>query len=429
MGWRTLEFHSPSEKIKLMRKKFRVNQAELEGINMTRAFISMMESGRRNVSKASSKLLSEKFNEIAKRISVNLNLDDEYFSRTPKEDAIYYCNEELKNDLNHDKLEELIEISEDFELDDLQAELYKLQGEKYYNKEDYKEAFSYFRKALGKYKELRDRKSQVRIYQLLGICKSRRQEHEDAIYYFKEAIDYAREENNKRVFYKGKYNIAISYMLTQQYDKSLETLDQIILDKSDEIDFDILADAKILKGYELDNLGRVKEAIDEDLSLIDILKGKDDEMLSMVYNNIAEAYYKIGDYANSLKYVDEAQRLKVKVNKPMLSQTLNTKGKVLFKTGFYQESILVLGLAIDLAEEYKRFDYLMESCKDLISVYESTNDYQSIQDLMNRLLEILDTNDVKTGKAYAVLKLAEVSAKLDDSKETIKYINKLEILL
>ncbi|GKU24162.1 helix-turn-helix transcriptional regulator [Clostridium folliculivorans] len=424
-----MEFNSPSEKIKLMRKRFRVNQAELEGINMTRAFISMMESGRRNVSKSSSKLLAEKFNKIANRISVNLNLDDEYFSRTPKEDAIYYCKEELNKDPNHDKLEELIEISEDFELDDLQAEVYKLQGEKYYKEKDYKEAFFHFRKALGKYKELRDKKSQVRIYQLLGICKSRREEHDDAIHYYKEAIAYAREENDKRVFYKGNYNLALSYMLTQQYDKSLERLDQIINSKEDEVDFDILVDAKILKGYELDNIGRGKEAIDEDLSLIDILKGKDDESLSMAYNNIAEAYYKIGDYTKSLKYVDEAQRLKVKVNKPMLSQTLNTKGKVLFKTGFYQESILILGLAIDLAEEYKRFDYLLESCKDLITVYESTNDYQSIQDLMNRLLEILDTNDVKSGKAYAVLKLAEVSAKLDNSSETISYLNKLEILL
>jgi hypothetical protein len=105
----------------------------------------MMESGKRTVSKASSKKLVEKFIDIANRIHVNLQLDDEYFSRLPEEDARYYCKNQLNQGqaLSHKQLEDLIKIEESFNLDDLLAETYKESGLLYLNEMEYSKAFVY----------------------------------------------------------------------------------------------------------------------------------------------------------------------------------------------------------------------------------------------------------------------------------------------
>ncbi|QAA34011.1 helix-turn-helix transcriptional regulator [Clostridium manihotivorum] len=424
-----MEFYNPSEKIKLMRKKFRVNQAELEGLNMTRAFISMMESGKRTVSKASSKALAEKFNNIAKRISVNLDLDDEYFSRTPKEDARFYCEEQLKKELDFNQLQELIKIAKEFELDDLLAQVYKVLGDKRYKKKEYVEAALYLRKALGKFKELRDDKSQIKVYFSLGLCKRNNGEYEDAIQYFEDSITYALDERDMKTYYKSNVNIATTYCQLNEFDKCLYIIDNSILNHSSEIEFEILCFAKITKATVLYKLEEYEGALKEFFNLVDLVNGKDDSNLAKIYNDIAECYYSLGEYDNSLKYIEKSQQVTLKIDKASLPYTLNTKGKILFKNNLYSESILILNLAIDIAEQYKNIDALLQSYKDLVKVYESKQDYTSITKVMNKLLETLDNFDTSLGRSYAMLKLTEASVHLDDKEEAVSLLNKLENLM
>lgn len=424
-----MEFYNPSEKIRHMRKKFRVNQAALEGVNMTRAFISMMESGKRNVSKASSKHLAERFNEIAKRISVNLSLDDEYFSRQPEEDARYYIENELKNENNHKKLEELIEVGKKYNLDDLLATVYKLDGEKYFEEREYTKAFESFSYALGKYKELKDESSQVYTYNILGNCKARKNEQVESIFYYKQAIFYAKETNNDRYFYRASANLAMSYFYSGNYEKCIMIIDESITKNSEKVEYNILTDARIIKANSLYYLGRPDESINEYLNLIEENKDKNDVLLAYSYNNIGEYYYNIGKYQESLHYVSEAQRLKNKVSKDTLANTLNVKAKVFFKQGLYDESIMIFELAITMAEQYKRFDMLFENYRDLVKLYESRGELSKIEEAMSRFLEILDENDVEEGKRYALYKLVEIAVKQNDSNKAITLLNRLQTLL
>ncbi|MBK1810531.1 helix-turn-helix transcriptional regulator [Clostridium sp. YIM B02505] len=424
-----MEFYNPSEKIRRMRKKFRVNQAELEGVNMTRAFISMMESGKRNVSKASSKHLAERFNEIAKRISVNLNLDDEYFSRQPQEDARYYIENELKNENNHKKLEELIEVGKKYNLDDLLATVYKLDAEKYFEEKEYVKAFELFNYALGKYKELKDDAAQVYIYNILGNCKARRNEQEESIFYYKQAILYAKQADNKFYFYRSSANLAMSHFYIKQYEKCIDIINEVILSNSEKVEYKILTDSRITRANALSFIGRENEAIQEYLNLIDENKDKNDVLLAYCYNNVGEYYYAIGNYQESLKYISEAQRLKNKVSKETLANTLNTKAKVFFKQGLYDESIMLFELAISMAEQYQRFDMLFENNKDLVNAYESREDFNKIEEAMCRYLEILESNDVEKGKSFALYKLVEVTIKQNNSNKAINLLNRLQALL
>ncbi|GFP74189.1 hypothetical protein bsdtw1_00234 [Clostridium fungisolvens] len=398
---------------------------------MTRAFISMMESGKRNVSKASSKALAEKFNEIGRRISVNLDLDDEYFSRQPDEDARFYCEEELHKDNDHKKLEELANIAKQFKLDDLLARIYKIDGDKYFAEKEYTKAFMSLSNALGKYKELKDDKDQVVIYNSMGTCKTRMNEYEEAIFYYKQAISYALQENDDTTFLKAMNNLSLSYYHTKQYDKCINTIDENILNsnKGSEINRGIIIQAMVTKAVSLYDLGRKEEAVKEYFSIIEEIKDEDEELLSVLYNNISKYYLETNDFQQGLKYVTEAQRLKSKVSKHTLPNTINTKGQVFFKQGFYDESIMLFELAIDIAEEYKKFDMLLENYKDLVKVYESTNDLDKVKIAMESFLNTLEQYDIEMGKSYALYKLAEVSAKQGDSIKSIEFLNKLEPFL
>ncbi|GFZ33980.1 hypothetical protein CSC2_45060 [Clostridium zeae] len=426
-----MDFYSPSEKIRLMRKKFRINQAEIEGANMTRAFISMMESGKRNVSKASSKALAERFNEIGKRISVNLDLDDEYFSRQPDEDARFYCEDELHKENDHKKLEELIKIAKQFKLDDISARIYKLDGDKYIEEKEYTKAFMSLSNALGKYKELKDDKSQVVIYNSIGSCKAKVNEYEEAIFYYKQAISYASQENDDTTLLKAMNNLSLSYYHTKQYDKCIKTIDDNILTnpKYNEINRGIIIQARVTKAVSLYDLGRKEEAVKEYFNISEEIKDEDEVLLAVLYNNISRYYLEVNDFQQGLKYVTEAQRLKSKVSKQTLPNTINTKGQVFFKQGFCDESIMLFELAIDLAEEYKQFDMLLENYKDLVKVYEAINDLDKIKHAMENFLNTLEQYDIEKGKSYALYKLAEVSVKQGDSSKSIEFLNKLEPFL
>ncbi|MBK1813050.1 helix-turn-helix transcriptional regulator [Clostridium sp. YIM B02505] len=426
-----MDFYSPSEKIRLMRKRFRINQAEIEGVNMTRAFISMMESGKRTVSKASSKALAEKFNEIGKRISVNLDLDDEYFSRQPDEDARFYCEEELHKDNNHKKLEALIKIAKEFKLDDLLARIYKIDGDKYFEEKEYTKAFMSLSNALGKYKELKDDRAQASIYNSMGTCKTRMNEYEEAIFYYKQASSYAHEMGDIAVYSKANYNLSVAYYHIEAYEKSIDTIDKNILSEGRRaiIDDTIRINAKVMRAVSLYDFGKEKDAVQEYFEIIEQIRDNDEVLLSVVYNNLGRYYLKINEFQQSLKYITESQRLKSKVNKQTLPNTLNNKGQVFFKQGFYDESIMLFELAIDIAEEYKQFDMLFENYRDLVKIYESRNDLDKIKASMDRFLSTLDQYDIENGKSYALYKLAEVSAKQGESITSIEYLRKLEPLL
>ncbi|GFZ30124.1 hypothetical protein CSC2_06500 [Clostridium zeae] len=420
-----MEFYSPSEKIKLMRKKFRVNQADLESVNMTRAFISMMESGRRNVSKASSQKLVSKFKELAMKISVTLDIDDEYFSRQPKEDARYYIEENMKINNSDKELEELITIATDFNIDDLLAKIYESYGEKLLAEKDYLNAFMKFRLALGKYQEIGDFNKQALLYKKLGFCQERRSDYEEAEYYFKQAIAHSLEENNFEIYFKSNLNIAIVYAKSKQYIKCIQVLDETILKSEAKVDKIVFINAKMTRANALMELVDSR-ALKEYLDLVDEIGDTNDLILSALYNNIAEFYYKTGDFNNSLKYINKAQALKIKVNKIALPNTLNTKAKVLFKLGFFEESTMLFNLAIDIAEEYKTFDMLFDSYKDLAKAYESRKEFEKVSDTLNRYIETIDYYNVEYGKGYALCKLAQVSVMEEKSEVCIDMLSKLE---
>jgi tetratricopeptide (TPR) repeat protein len=408
-----------------------MNQMELEDTKMTRAFISMMESGKRKVSRASSKLLAQKFNNKAKELGLELGLDDEYFSRKPDEDASIYCEDELLKENNHEQLEELLNIALEYKLDYITAKVYIKQGDKHFYEQEYKTAFINYVNALGKLKELKENGEQSYVYNKIGLCKINIKEHEEAVFYFNQAISYANEENDEISFAEAAYNIALAYSYMLDHTKSVEILDKFILNTSvfEKIDFNFKMNIKVLKAKEIYNSGKKEKAVEQYILLIKELEDKNDFILSNVYSLLGEYYFEISNLHESLKYINNAQRLKGKLDKQSLPNTLKTKAKIFFKQGLSDESIMILELAMNISEELSDFNMLISIYNELISIYKEIKDIDRIIETSNNLIEIVDKNNLEQGKDIALCNLMEVSINQGDSEQTSEILSKLNILL
>lgn len=402
-----------------------MNQAELEDSNMTRAFISMMESGKRRVSRSSSKILAEKFNEKGREIGLELKLDDDYFSREPHEDARVYCSNELMKDNNrHGLLEELLIISTEFNLDDITAEIYKKDADKYFEEVDYSKAFINYSNSLGKLKELKLKELQTYVYKQMGVCKLKRNEYDDAIFYFNQATYYAKELGDEECFVDASYNLALTYFDMQKYNESIEILDKYIV-FNDNVKRSLKIDSRVLKANSFYKLGKRKEAVDDYFLIIQELQEEEQYLLAMLYSNLGEYYYENDELQESIKYINLAQKIKNRTDKSTLPYVLNIKGKVFFKQGLVDESMMIMELAMNMAEEYNNYSILFETYKDLINIYESIEDIEKIKDTSLNFLSVLDKNSIDDGRKYALTKLVEVELRRSNTEEAIKLLAEL----
>ncbi|GFZ32009.1 hypothetical protein CSC2_25350 [Clostridium zeae] len=422
-----MDFYNPNEKIRLMRKQFGINQSLLEDVNMTRAFISMMESGKRKISRKSSEILARKFNSIAKEMSININLDDEYFYRLPEEDARFFCENELsKKEITHEVLKEITAVAKKYQLSDMLINAYKINGERYFVEADYMNAFTNFSSSLGRCKELNRNSLQPYIYNAMGVCKIRRNEDEEAVFYFSQALWYAKEQNDDVYFIKASYNLALGYSKIKEYEKCLEVIERNILAKNISAESEELLKARILKANTYLRIGKKEEVLQEYLKIIESLKEDDIDTRSMIYNNIAEYHYKNEEFEESLKYIDRAQKLR---NREFISIILDTKGKIFLKQGLYNEGIMIFELAINFAEEYKQFTVLVEVYKHLIKVYELIGDLEKVKEAAQMLLDTLDKDNIDKGRSYAIYKLIEISTKEGNIEESLSLLHKLKPIL
>ncbi|MBK1809539.1 hypothetical protein JHL18_02620 [Clostridium sp. YIM B02505] len=382
-----MEFFEPSEKIRLMRKRFGIRQSDLVTNNITMAFVSMMENGRRSVSKRSSERLVSRFKEIAMNKSLTLDIDNEYFSRLAEEDARLYIEKELIKNNDHTELDKLTKIALDFEIYDLLAKIYEMKADKFLAEKDFVKAFINYNLALGKLQETRQNSGQALLHKQLGVCKERQGEYIEAIYYFKQAIEHSLKESNILIYFKSSLNLAIVYAKSTQYISCIQTVDENILKAKFKISKEILINARMTKANALMEL-KDDNALKEYFSLVEEVGDTNDLVLSFLYHNISEFCYKKDNYKKSLEYANKAHALKNKVNRVALPSTLNIKGRVFVKLGLVREGTMMFDLAASIAAENKTFDMLIENYKALTLAYDSKED---LKEVMKRFEKVIGT--------------------------------------
>lgn len=389
-----MDFLTPGQKIKKIRKELKMKQEDLASDTITRPFISMIEAGKRGLSHDTAEIIAEKFNTRAHSLNVELSIDADFILRTPSQDAELYCLEHLKVNNSLSSIMEVINISTKFELEPVKAKAYLNLGDFYFNNHDYTEAFSNYNIALDLYKNTSERELEPYLYKQLGVCKYKLLQLTDSLLYLERSYYYSRIYENTEMQRFLTYNMAVCYKKLNKIETALYYVGMYLsmCDKNKE--FNVYAYANILKAscYEIQN--NIDKALNIYINLVSEFTETQNPILGIIYNNLGSIYLKKDDYMKSLEYFNMAQKIRMDNDLPNLSHTIIEKSEVYIKQSFYNEAIMLIELGIETAYKYNDMEYLLKGKQLLVQIYTKLNDYEKLESTYLSMLDLLkDTND------------------------------------
>ena len=388
-----MNFLTTGEKIRSLRKRFGMRQQELEDENITRAFISMIETGKRGLSRETARHIAEKFNKKAEGLATSLNINETYLLRTPAEEAEVYCFQKLNNSPTKDEIDVIIEVAKNHNLTKVEAQAFKIMGDYEFEGEGYGQAFINYMVSLDLYKDTEDRRFIAYLHNKLGICKSKQLEYKEANSFFHRANYYAVLYKDSNMEKYSIYNAARAFKKLEKYDEALEYIQRYLESSNKEEELKDYVYANVLKA----NCYRHKKSKDKALNVLrelsDELSNMNCELNWYVYNNIGEIYLDENSLDSSLECFDMAEKVAVESCKKNLPWTYLQKSAVFIRKGELDEATGFAKKGLELAIEANDILTVINSYHKLIDIYTFLGDFTNLRSSYIKLIDILKSKE------------------------------------
>ncbi len=418
-----MEFLTPGERIKKTRKMLKMRQLDLQGEKIKRNFISMLETGERGLTKDTAKYLAEKFNDKASEMGISLNIDDSYLLMSPKDEALKYCLDILNSDITIDIVNNVIEISHNYDLGDIEANALLKKGNLNYDERKYSQAAFNYIDSLSKYSETENNKFDAYLFNKLGLCKLNELFYAEALEFFNKAYFLSKVNNDLYTQKHSVYNLALCQRKLHKFDKSIEYADKYLALCDKSTDFLNYVYANIVKANCYRDLKKIECAEKIYISLLSDFSSLNDPALAYVYDNLGLLYADIEEYDKAIESLSLSQKIRTEADFTNLDKSLIDKSNILIKQKKYNEALTLLNLGIDLATKFNDTEYELKGYCMLIDIYSETggtaeletayikilkiaeekSDYKVILNICNKLCLIYLNNNM-TDKAIELLK-------------------------
>jgi tetratricopeptide (TPR) repeat protein len=423
-------FLTTGEKIKNLRKKLGMRQQELEDKNMSRAFISMVENGKRGLGKENARSIAEKLNNKASKLGFNLNIDEEYLLRTPKEDAEFYCSEKLNNNPTVDEIDVILKICKDYNLIKIKAESYKILGDYAFEINDYKKAIIKYMTSIDLYKDIGDYSLLPYLYNKIGVCKLNLLEntmndllYREAIFLFERANYYAENLNDLEAEKYSLYNIAKIYKILNEWEKALDFTEKYSFLCSKNNDKEGYVAAAILKASCYSEKGNKEKAISLYMELIENLTNGE-EILWIIYNNLGIIYTQENNFDKGKECFYKAENIVKGKNIKKLSITFIEKSVIYIKQMLYEEALYFIKEGIKLSLEINYMPLVIKGYYMLIDIYNLLNDFINVRNTYINLLNLIkNKEEYKNDIIKIYSNLALLYLKQNDIEMCKKYLS------
>lgn len=423
-----MEFLTPGEKVKKIRKMLKIKQRELQDENITRGFISMIESNRSRMSIDTAKKIAKKFNERAKELGINLNINEEYLLLTAKQEAEKYCLEKLNNNikLEHIKdIDEIIEISEKYGLTEMKIKAYIKRADLEFENHIYKKAFLDYHEALDILVNIGNTSLQAFLYNKLGRCKINEGDYIEALTYFNKALYYSLQTNDLKTKKNAIYNIALCYKKLNKFDAAFEYIDEYLslIDKNEE--FTHYVYINILKANCYKDKKEYEKAINLYQDLIKEVNDADITLVGYIYSNLAEIYLEQSNFDKSLECFNIAEKIRRDNDMTNLHHTLIDKANVYIKNENYNEALKLLEEGINLSYRNNDIEYILRGNYMLTDIYKHLDDNKNLNNTYMKIIDVLENvnNEREIIKIFANLSLMNLEQ--GNAKECKDYLNKI----
>ncbi|WP_346921091.1 helix-turn-helix transcriptional regulator [Clostridium sp. UBA7339] len=430
---RSVEFISGNKKIKLLRKQLRMTQQEFQDSHFTRGYLGLLENGRRNITLQASKIITEKFMKKAKELNIELELEEDYFSRSVEEDAKLYCEKILKNDLSMDELNEIMNIGEEYNLNSIEAKVYRRKGDLYFGENQYLEAYKNYFYSMDILRGEELNSEICYVYNRLGYCKFLLLDYEEAIVYFNKAIYNAEMFKDEKVLRYATYNLSVAYSCINKFQEAIDIINKFIHRIDMEKRFLNYVYVNILKANCYEGLNEIDNAITILQELIEIVKEENDEestkILGLIYNNLGSLYRREEKLSKALDYYNKSQQIRNKVDNKNVSHTLIEKANIYVNKKLYDEAIMIIELGIEKANEYNDYEYIFKGYELLEKIYCELNMKEELEKIIEAAIGVLKNTNNSDLKIKYYTKLQELYFKNKEYEKAEKCLYMIQRLL
>ncbi|WP_346879518.1 MULTISPECIES: helix-turn-helix domain-containing protein [unclassified Clostridium] len=426
-----MDFLSPGKRLKALRQQLNIKQVELEEIGVSRNYISMVESDKRNLTGVTLANYLKFMQNKADELETNINLDVNYLLLPEKEEARNYCHMKLDLTLSHKNLDEVIKIGEKYKLEDILLKSYLLKGNLLYDENSYNTAFVYYYKILEIHNDNKDNSNKSFAYIKLSKCKIMTLSYEEALTYLFKAYSYCKEFNDDTNLRNCLYNIALVYKKLGEYDNALIYIDELLNICDCDTNINVYIISIILKC----NCYLKKKDYHLALTIyFDILNNFSENIgvhLGLIYNNIGCIYCEINEIDKSIDYFNRSISFRKVHDIKNLNSSIIDMSSAYVKENSYDKAIELLYEGIALSEKYSNIEFLIRGYSILEDIYIKLNDKNKLEEIYLVLVEILKEIDVvKVLGIYIKLSLLYMDiGKYDKSKEILYEANNVQKLL
>ena len=394
------------EKLIFIRKLLNARQKDLARNNITREFISMVESGKRNMSRDVAIDIMRNAIEFAKEKEVELNYDEEFIARTKEEDLCVLCEKLPDIKESFEKCDYIVNFGKEQGMSWTEVYATKKKGNIYVVNHEYDKAEAAYRKCLNLIDSIGSNKLKHEIYNNLGLIKDRCLKYYDAVMYYQEALKYC----------YITYNIGLTYYNIGNYEKSMDTLQLLMDDKCEQTSY--YYKGNMIQGVILYKLKRTSEALKTLLNLVEI-RNLDNSFLIRAYNNIALCYIDKKEYKKAEEFFDKAIETAKETDR-VKHEILGDKGNFYFELKKYEEAKIALNESIKISEEIGSYKYQLEGLKILYEISNEENNEKEMEEILLKLLSVANNTSSKDEVIWAMKRLLDLAVKQKD-------INKIKI--
>ncbi|MFL0252100.1 XRE family transcriptional regulator [Clostridium neuense] len=389
-----VEILSPGDKIKLLRRKYKLKQEEISGGKITRNLISEIETNKASLTRNTAEIIFDNLNILSKKYKFDITETVDYLM----EDELYQANKILNSYINELKsvfpykdrsFSKKLKIVESFlikwDIKDKKIQIYELAGDYFSSINDYYKGALYYEKAFNLMDKL------ICTEELLGLLKKLSKvyaytnKHNESIECAEFALDHFPNMPN---YYKALflYNSSISFKKLKQYNKAIKNLEasENYIDKSN---LDKLIEIWNNKGTCFLDLKEYKRALEIFLKIFKLVEEKTnmDEFM-MTITNLIECYIGLNDSENTNKY---------------------------------------LRITLDNLQDYlnSNSEYCPEVCCELGDIFKNLNDLKNAEIYYSKALKFSKEEKLFIEAKRAICNLIDICTALDN----VEKIDELEI--
>lgn len=403
-----VDFLMPGEKIKHLRKVLGLNQQEISSENVSRNYISMIESGSRSLTKETAVRIAASFNKAASERGIQMQVDAECLMTSPQEEARAYVSEKIQETDTVSEFDSILNCINKYELKDILSTAYEKLANLYYDATDFNKAFTYYFEAFDAAQISGQEERFSYILNKLGKCKLRTVAYMEALIFLNKGYAYAllnKDDANRKNI---AFNMALANKKLKNYNDTIHFIDEYLSLCDKEKEHSDYLNARLIKANcYLENL-EYETALTMYNELLQNIIENEESVRGIIVHNIALTYYHLEQYEKALYYFNKSEDIRQSSDKIRLSHVLIDKSLVYIKQNNMEQAVELLERGITEAKIYNDSEYLLTAYSMIEDIYLDQKEYEKLEQVYLELLRIEETRGFQEGVFMIYGKLARL---------------------